>query len=84
MCSFLIEKGANVNLTTLGNRNHSLHLAAIAGNVEIFDLLLKSGGDIEVQNRNQDTPLHKTAEFNHSELAAHMLLSKSVLILPFL
>jgi serine/threonine protein kinase len=54
----LIFRGADPNLTTPDDGNTSLHVAAMAGNAELVQLLLKMGADARMGNLEGTTPLH--------------------------
>ena len=51
-----LNKGVDVNAT--GNGQSPLHLAAIMGHVEVTELLIASGADLEGTDKHGNTPLH--------------------------
>ena len=57
IATFLIEKGANLNLQ---NRDGyaPLHIAIHEKDEEILNLLLKKGADVNLKDRRANTPLH--------------------------
>lgn len=56
-------------LNTTGMLNNTgLHFAAMAGQVECVDVLLKAGASINAVNDNGDTALHQAAWKNHVEV----------------
>lgn len=54
----LIRQGTNVNIKNL-NGSTPLHIACIRGNVEMIELLIKSGADVRALDNEGDTPLTK-------------------------
>lgn len=73
VCSFLTEKGADVNLSIPKNGNTPLHLAAIVGNLDICKILVAKKANVDGENKNLKTPLHKAAEFNHADIVSYLL-----------
>ena len=55
-----------------------LHLAAVAGEEDIVELLLKKGARIDSRDLKDATPLHKAAEYDCTEVAHIMLQNMSV------
>ena len=54
----LLEHGANVETKRIADANTPLHEAAASGSIEICELLLKAGSNIEAPNAYGNTPLH--------------------------
>ncbi len=52
-----------------------LHLAAVAGNVDVMQWLLEQGCDVNSKDKLGETPLHKAASHGH-ERAVNLLLRK--------
>ncbi|XP_071104302.1 serine/threonine-protein phosphatase 6 regulatory ankyrin repeat subunit B-like [Haliotis cracherodii] len=76
--SFLLEKGASVNVRSKVTGDTPLHIAAAAaavlwGSGEFVDVLLKARADVNVQNNTDDTPLHKAAERGSAECVEVLL-----------
>ena len=68
-----LNKGVDVNAT--GNGQSPLHLAAIMGHVEVTELLIASGADLEGTDKHGNTPLHYTAHRGSKE-TAKLLITK--------
>ena len=71
----LVEHGANVNLRNGVKRCSALHMAARRGNVLIAEALLECGAEIEARDSLGDTPLRRSVNCNHMEVAA-LLMSR--------
>lgn len=54
----------------------TVHLAVIAGNVEILKLLYENGASLEKQNVNGETPLHYAAYMGKTPIAKYLLQNK--------
>jgi ankyrin repeat protein len=74
LAKFLIEKGANVNLSIESMKGLEgitpLHLAAGHGNLELVKLILSKGANPSVKSKDGKTPLDLALENNHSEVCA--------------
>jgi len=57
--------GVNPNSRTLWYRVAPLHKAAAHGRVEIVDLLLEKGAEVNIRNEGGETPLHYAARHGH-------------------
>ncbi len=68
-----LDKGVDVNAS--GNGQSPLHLAAIMGHVEVAELLIASGADLEGTDKHGNTPLHYTAHRGSKE-TAKLLITK--------
>lgn len=62
----LLVLGANPNRRTPGSAP-ALHGAAFNGNVELIELLLENGAEVDVEGKFGITPLWLAQENNHSE-----------------
>jgi ankyrin repeat protein len=84
----LIDEGANVNGTSVSGKdatgasgkdtkgasgNTVLHYASLDGRKDVVDLLLARNADINAQNSNGWTPLHRAALRGHVEVAKSLL-----------
>ena len=68
VAEFLIEKGANVNVTD--NYNWApLHFAAMHGQEEVVKLFLENGARVDIKSKQDWTPLHQAARHGHSDVA---------------
>lgn len=54
--------------------NSALHLACVGGNVDIIELLIEKGANINSKNKNDDTPLHLAAVSEKCQWSAIKLL----------
>ena len=68
----MLLAGAAVNVTT-ANYSTPLHLAAVAGDVEILQLLIDNNARLDALDINQMTPLHRAAAHNQSEAVEFLL-----------
>lgn len=73
LCTFLIEKGADVNLI-LKNGDSPLHLASRFGNLEMVKLLLNLGVNIDAQNHKLESPLYQAAKEDNVEVVKYLIL----------
>lgn len=64
----LIEKGANVNFQDCSDKRTPLHLASISGNQRSIAHLISAGGNPNLYDQNNKTPLHYAAEKNDLQL----------------
>ncbi|XP_040284693.1 ankyrin repeat domain-containing protein 6 isoform X1 [Bufo bufo] len=67
----LINKGAKVAVTKHGRT--PLHLAANKGHLNVVQILLKAGCDLNVQDDGQQTALHRAAVVGHSDILAILI-----------
>ena len=58
MIERLIQAGGEVNEHDEENGSTPLHAASREGHVEVVDLLIRAGGDVNKQNESGFTPLH--------------------------
>ena len=65
---FLLEKGADVNAITRGKQTPFLG-AVGGGDIEIANLLIDAGADINAQFKDGRTALHKAAEIGSGSIA---------------
>ncbi|CDS37799.1 ankyrin domain repeat containing protein [Echinococcus multilocularis] len=69
----LLAAGADVNAKTEETQETALTLAACGGFVEICEMLLKAGADIEVGSNGCSTALMEAAQEGHLELVRRLL-----------
>ncbi|XP_075718262.1 ankyrin repeat domain-containing protein 6 isoform X3 [Rhinoderma darwinii] len=67
----LINKGAKVAVTKHGRT--PLHLAANKGHLNVVQILLKAGCDLNVQDDGQQTALHRAAVVGNSDILAILI-----------
>lgn len=79
MINYLLPKGANVNITGEWYDQTPLHKAALhcdgENNSSIFEILLKNGADVNIQDKNGCTPLHYLVPKASNIKAIELLLS---------
>jgi len=73
--NILIEKDASLVNIKDETENTPLHHAAIIGSVDIIELLLSKGADINAQNTQLNTPLHEALQ-NQQENTSILLIEK--------
>ncbi|KAH0564198.1 ankyrin repeat domain-containing protein 39-like isoform X1 [Cotesia glomerata] len=61
VCKLLLEHGARVNAITRCGRATPLHRAASRGNEDVVRLLCKFGADLNIQDADGYTALHRAA-----------------------
>ncbi|TPP59183.1 Ankyrin-2 [Fasciola gigantica] len=53
--------------------NTALHIASLAGHIDIVKLLMEYGANVNAQSQNGFTPLYMAAQENHVEVVNHLL-----------
>ncbi|GAA52937.1 ankyrin repeat domain-containing protein 17, partial [Clonorchis sinensis] len=71
--SLLLAVGADVNARTEETQETALTLAACGGFIEVCEMLLNAGADIEVGGVGCSTPLMEAAQEGHLELVRRLL-----------
>ena len=64
----LMEKGANMNVSTREDRETALHKACSAGHGNIVKLLLENNAKVNVRNKDGATPLHLACMEGHLKI----------------
>ncbi|XP_046405893.1 uncharacterized protein LOC124170897 isoform X3 [Ischnura elegans] len=72
MVVLLLSQGANINAQTEETQETALTLACCGGFLEVADILIKAGGDIEL---GASTPLMEAAQEGHLDLVRYLLQS---------
>ena len=70
-----LDKGVDVNAS--GNGQSPLHLAAIMGHVEVTELLIASGADLEGTDKYGNTPLHYAAHHGSKEIVILLITNSA-------
>ena len=66
--TFLLDKGADPNVTNTKKKYTPVHLAARRGNIEILQLLLDKGGNPNALDNEQNSPLHDASNVEIVEI----------------
>ncbi|KAG8232600.1 hypothetical protein J437_LFUL010721, partial [Ladona fulva] len=74
MVVLLLSQGANINAQTEETQETALTLACCGGFLEVADILIKAGADIEL---GASTPLMEAAQEGHLDLVRYLLQSNS-------
>jgi len=74
IAAYLIESGADVNLTHGGNVT-PLYFACSCGNVEMARLLISHGADLNIKDELGDSPLKMAAIGNHLDIVDLLIAS---------
>lgn len=64
LVKLLVKYGAN--LLSVENGSSTLHKAVLGNNFNLVDYLMHNGLDVNVEDNNKETPLHRLSVFNHS------------------
>ncbi|MEZ5198620.1 MAG: ankyrin repeat domain-containing protein [Bacteroidales bacterium] len=73
MVEYLIDNGAFLNTPEKNLGNTELHLAVAMGYDDIVDLLIEKGSCPKKIDNNQKTPFDYAMEYNHKNIAYHLL-----------
>lgn len=76
MVKLLLENGANVNLRDRAKGNTPIFLASTKGNIDIIELLLSYGSNVNDWNKNGETPIMRL--YSNSVKTLDYLISKGV------
>jgi ankyrin repeat protein len=74
-----VKRGADLKIRDTCNINTALHMAAIPGSVDIIQLLLDEGINVNLSNTDDATALHFSAEYGHLE-ATKVLVERGAAI----
>lgn len=53
--------------------NTALHWAALNGNLEVVEILVKNGGDCKIKNNVNISPIYEAQQRNHEKIAEFFL-----------
>ena len=74
VCEALLDYGSNTELNPRNVLDRTpLHLSCIRGHLEVSQLLVRSGADVNVQDFEGNTPLHLAVEQGYVQLIAWIL-----------
>jgi ankyrin len=62
-----------VDFFQLQKGNTALHIACLAGQAEIVNILIEHNAAVNVQSQNGFTPLYMAAQENHFDIVKHLL-----------
>lgn len=80
LTKLLVEHGADINKKDV--ESSALDCAAALGHIEIVVYLVNKGADVNIKNKNGNTPLHSAIMFNRNRVVKY-LLSKKALTIPY-
>lgn len=60
----ILKRGTSVNIKDPKNGNQPIHISAQNGFVELTELLLKKGANVDAQNNKDNTALHMAMEYD--------------------
>jgi hypothetical protein len=69
----LLDQGADIEAKDPKSGASPLHYAVMKGRMQIVDLLLSRGADVNSRTRNGTTPLHTAALYARKEVAERLL-----------
>jgi ankyrin repeat protein len=69
-----VEQGANPNISDDLKGVYAIHLAAEAGDVNLIRVLFSHGSNIEMANKNSETPLRKAISFGHQKAITELIV----------
>lgn len=74
ICQALLDYGDDTNINSLNSRlSTPLHLSSEKGHLQVSQLLIRSGADLNKQDRLGNTPLHLACSNQHYDLVSWML-----------
>ena len=73
----LLEQGTDIEAKDPGSGASPLHYAVMKGRMQIVDLLISRGADVNSRTRNRTTPLHTAALYAKKEVAERLLEKKA-------
>lgn len=73
LVKYLVNQGAFLNTPDKTTGSTELHLAVAMGYNDIADLLLEKGSDPNVADQDQKSSFDYAMQYNHKELAYHLL-----------
>ena len=76
MVNELLERRADVNAATKKG-NTALHIASLAGQYEVVELLVRHQANVDCRSQNGFTPLYMAAQENHVEIVKYLLVNNA-------
>ena len=73
-----IKKNIDVNMDMGNYRDTALHIACMFGDIDIIDLLIQHGANVNQKNKSMGTPLHNAAMFRNYD-AVDLLIKHGAL-----
>ena len=74
LVSFLLDHKAEANVKCRGS--YPLHIAAYIGHLDVVKALVRNGVDVNVEDINGQTPLHRAAQKGHDKVVSFLLDQK--------
>ena len=68
LAAYLLERGAEVDISSAIDASTPLHVAAHSGHIEVVRLLIAKGAGIGARAQGGNTPLHMAALGGHAEI----------------
>ena len=79
LATYLLERGAEVDVRSAIDASTPLHVAAHSGHIEIVRMLIAKGADVVARAQGGSTPMHMAALGGHAEIV-ELLLSHGVAV----
>ncbi|XP_005100995.1 ankyrin repeat domain-containing protein 17 [Aplysia californica] len=73
VAKLLITWGCQINALGGVEGHSALHLAAVNGYLELCEMLVQAGANVNVKNEKEDTPLIVASVFGHLPVVKHLL-----------
>ena len=73
LVSYLLAQGAAVNAVDDGYGWTPLHWCAYGGHLEVAEMLVQYGANVNLQDASKATPLHLAAAKGHTDMASFLL-----------
>eukprot|EP00742_Colponemidia_sp_Colp-10_P004945 GILJ01005283.1.p1 GENE.GILJ01005283.1~~GILJ01005283.1.p1 ORF type:complete len:363 (-),score=31.17 GILJ01005283.1:111-1199(-) len=67
------EHGVDVNQTERNTLETCIHIAARSGNLDLLTFAISRGAELDVCNKNGETPLHLAVDNGHERFAVHLV-----------
>ncbi|KXH68953.1 hypothetical protein CSAL01_09196 [Colletotrichum salicis] len=78
VAEFLVKKGANLQILNTNKRWTALHLAALIGSLDIVEMLINHGADVNAQDRQVYTALYFALQEGHGGIADCLKTNRAI------